>query len=80
MYKKYEYITLICEIFMFFIFAKRGVWGDHNFLVKNHESQIDVFSLKLKKNGASGYSVPSIAFFYFSVAYVLKSFDNLFVM
>ena len=65
---------------MFFIFAKRGVWEDRNFLVKNHESQIDVFFSEVEENGASGYSVPSIAFFYFSVAYVLKSFDNLFVM
>jgi hypothetical protein len=55
MYKKYEYITLICEIFY-------------------------VFFSEVEENGTSGYSVPSIAFFYFSVAYVLKSFDNLFVM
>jgi len=38
------------------------------------------FFSEVEENGASGYSVPSIAFFYFSVAYVLKSFDNLFVM
>ena len=40
---------IFVRFFRFFIFAKRGVWGDRNFLVKNHESQIDVFSLKLKK-------------------------------